>query len=391
MRSPSTESTTSSTFDESSNGLRSNPRLTPRLAVVPRRCTGDSLDDLESSDTTSSNELDANCAPARSSDPNVGDPRGWTKWTSWPVPSYARQLMLSVVSVYGLLPVDLRATAAVPRLNAQLLTSLGAAHPDWDLLAISPKPSRRQAWRPSASPCRHRPEPSCGCRSREWRGACPGGRRPPDTASASRSGPEAASGLASSRPDRPSRVVNCTHAADVDHPQLDHMDAFHPLCPVDRRGSPSARGLDQGDLVVPFIGRHWIKGTKVIEQAWWPCPLWPTGRALERCEARPERGFWPTTAKYETSAGCHQTSYTRCMGSLMSGVPSVTEETFPLAWLEMIACSLPVVASRVSGVPEVINDGVTGWLIDLPNAVDSWVRDLPALQCRITVQIGYSR
>ena len=55
------------------------------------------------------------------------------------MPSCARQLMLSVVSLYGLLPVDLRTTAAVPRLNAQLLTSLGAAHPDWDLLAISPE------------------------------------------------------------------------------------------------------------------------------------------------------------------------------------------------------------------------------------------------------------
>ena len=47
--------------------------------------------------------------------------------------------MLSLVSFYGLLPVDLRATAAVPRLNAQLLASLGVAHPDWDLLAISPE------------------------------------------------------------------------------------------------------------------------------------------------------------------------------------------------------------------------------------------------------------
>ena len=55
------------------------------------------------------------------------------------MPSCAPRLMLSVVSLYGLLPVDLRSTAAVPRLNAQLLTSLGAAHPDWELLAISPE------------------------------------------------------------------------------------------------------------------------------------------------------------------------------------------------------------------------------------------------------------
>ena len=51
----------------------------------------------------------------------------------------AGDLMLNVVSLYGLLPVDLQAMAAVPRLHAQLLTSLGAAHPDWNLLATSPE------------------------------------------------------------------------------------------------------------------------------------------------------------------------------------------------------------------------------------------------------------
>ena len=42
-------------------------------------------------------------------------------------------------------------------------------------------------------------------------------------------------------------------------------------------------------------------------------------------------------------------------------LPSATE-SFGLAALEAMACEVPVVASRVGGLPEVIDDGVTGFL-----------------------------
>jgi N-acetyl-alpha-D-glucosaminyl L-malate synthase BshA len=40
-------------------------------------------------------------------------------------------------------------------------------------------------------------------------------------------------------------------------------------------------------------------------------------------------------------------------------------ESFGLAALEAMACEVPVVASRVGGLPEVVDDGVTGYLIEL--------------------------
>jgi N-acetyl-alpha-D-glucosaminyl L-malate synthase BshA len=42
-------------------------------------------------------------------------------------------------------------------------------------------------------------------------------------------------------------------------------------------------------------------------------------------------------------------------------LPSETE-SFGLAALEALACEVPVVASRIGGVPEVVEDGVSGFL-----------------------------
>lgn len=53
-------------------------------------------------------------------------------------------------------------------------------------------------------------------------------------------------------------------------------------------------------------------------------------------------------------------------------VPSVWWENCPLALLEMMSLGLCVVASRVGGIPEMIEHEKTGLLVDAPNDVRAW-------------------
>jgi glycosyltransferase involved in cell wall biosynthesis len=61
-------------------------------------------------------------------------------------------------------------------------------------------------------------------------------------------------------------------------------------------------------------------------------------------------------------------------------IPSIIDsygetEGMPAVLLESLAMGLLVVASKVSGIPDVVEDGVNGWLI-APNDIDALVKKI---------------
>jgi glycosyltransferase involved in cell wall biosynthesis len=60
-------------------------------------------------------------------------------------------------------------------------------------------------------------------------------------------------------------------------------------------------------------------------------------------------------------------------------MPSL-EEGFPIAAMDAMAAGLPVIATSVGGIPELIEDGKTGWLVP--------PRDADALTSRVRLLLG---
>jgi glycosyltransferase involved in cell wall biosynthesis len=71
-------------------------------------------------------------------------------------------------------------------------------------------------------------------------------------------------------------------------------------------------------------------------------------------------------------------------------VPSVWEDAFPLAVLEMMARGRAVVATRVGGVPEMIEHGVSGLLV-APNDADALASAIETLLAEPLVKDAYGR
>ena len=68
------------------------------------------------------------------------------------------------------------------------------------------------------------------------------------------------------------------------------------------------------------------------------------------------------------SAGLHAGLIGLYQGADLLAFPSVWHEPFGIPIVEAMACGLPVVATRGGGVPEIIEDGETGILVERGDA-----------------------
>lgn len=132
---------------------------------------------------------------------------------------------------------------------------------------------------------------------------------------------------------------------------------------------PLERSLEDGEGYSLFVGRLRIrKGVEVLFEAFRALPearLLIAGDGEHRAALVAKAGELGLSASGAVSF-LGRSSAPRVAG-LLSGaaalvVPS-TYEGMPLVVLEAMAAGVPVVASRVSGIPEVVVDGETGWLV----------------------------
>ena len=132
--------------------------------------------------------------------------------------------------------------------------------------------------------------------------------------------------------------------------------------------------------LVPLVLDHNLRNTRQIADTFMPLTPMPMQLLV---------GDGPELAvAYRTARELGITPMVHAIGAQEEVVPLLSvsdvfllpsaQESFGLAALEAMACEVPVVASRVGGLPEVIEDRVSGFLHD-PGAVDEMAASAIAL------------
>jgi glycosyltransferase involved in cell wall biosynthesis len=160
-------------------------------------------------------------------------------------------------------------------------------------------------------------------------------------------------------------------------------DRFRPL---DRAECCRKLGLDSNRKRVLYVGNLVsVKGTTILEQAALQVPgtdVIFVGPAAE--PAAP--GHCVGARPHDEIPLWMNASDVLCLPSLNEGLPNVV--------LEAMACGLPVVASRVGGVPEIVRDGVNGFMVppaDPAALTDALRRALAKRWDRDTIRVSVAK
>lgn len=141
------------------------------------------------------------------------------------------------------------------------------------------------------------------------------------------------------------------------------VDRFRPAASGKLR---SALGIADDRPLIFFSGRaRWYKGWEYLLAA---ASRLPSGVVWALCGDGPELADFQSQARERRLSNVHFLGRRDDIPQLLPDatlavVPSVWEEAFGLTVVEAMSCGVPVIASDVGGIPEIIEDGVSGRIV----------------------------
>jgi glycosyltransferase involved in cell wall biosynthesis len=192
---------------------------------------------------------------------------------------------------------------------------------------------------------------------------------------------------------------------EVVHNGIDLGD-YPPASETQRSAARHRLGVPEDAFVVLFLGRlDAEKGTEVLLRAWQHLALSPE-RARLLIVGSPTLSSDPAARLRELHGmapqGCHwlpaqRDVLTPLHAADVMAVPTTGDEPFGRVVVEGLAAGLPVVASRVGGIPEILDDDLASFLFEraseeelatqLASLVD-WRADRPDLGEQCTAHAG---